>query len=320
MKINKIVAAYFSPTENAKKIATFMALYVQKCLSKHLCATKTGFAGDLNQAEMEDVISIEYVDFTLPSQRLVVREFTSKELVLFVVPVYAGRVPNKVLPFVQNLFKGRHTPVVPIVTYGNRNYDNALKELCMELDKNGFLAIGAAAIVGEHAFSDQLAKGRPNEADMKELKTFADAIAQKFIIDMKTTGKTVNSMRKEYDICPVNQQQMYLNLDEIPGDWPLENYYTPLGMDGKPAAFLKAKPKTNGQLCDQCGVCANTCPMGSISRTDCSTVEGICIKCQACIKTCPEGAKYFDDEAFLSHVKMLETHYGKENKNSVYFL
>ncbi len=278
MKIQKIVAVYFSPTENTKKIASFMALYVRDRLVE---------------------VPIEFVDFTLPDQRFIMREFTSDELVIFAVPVYAGRVPNKVLPFVQTLFKGNKTPVVPVVTYGNRSFDNALKELCMELDKNGFLAVGAAAIVGEHAFSNKLAKGRPNEADMKELRTFADDIANKIMVDVSPK---------------------HLDLNDIPGDWPLKKYYTPLGTDGKPAVFLKAKPKTRLELCDQCGICANICPMGSISKDDCRIIEGICIKCQACIKTCPEGAKYFDDEAFLSHVKMLEETYSEQKRKNQLFV
>lgn len=306
MKIKKIVSVYFSPTENAKKIATFMALYIRERLFKIQNATKRESVGNL------DTLPIEYVDFTLPEQRLMMREFASDELVIFAVPVYAGRVPNKVLPFVQTLFKGKRTPVVPIVTYGNRSFDNALKELCMELDKNGFLAVGAAAIVGEHAFSDKLAKARPNEADMKELQVFADAVAQKIILAARTSDRTEHSIRIECDICPTDHGHIYLDLDDIPGEWPLEKYYTPLGMDGKPAIFLKAKPKTNVNLCDQCGVCANSCPMGSISKEDYTVVEGICIKCQACVYNCPENAKYFDDAAFLSHVAMLESHFCRQ--------
>ena len=49
--------------------------------------------------------------------------------------------------------------------------------------------------------------------------------------------------------------------------------------------------------------------MGAISFDNFIDVPGTCIKCQACIKKCPTHAKYFDDEAFLSHVKMLEQNY-----------
>ena len=50
-------------------------------------------------------------------------------------------------------------------------------------------------------------------------------------------------------------------------------------------------------------------PMGSIPKDAPDTCTGICIKCHACIKACPAGAKYFDDEAFLSHVEMLKQNY-----------
>ena len=35
----------------------------------------------------------------------------------------------------------------------------------------------------------------------------------------------------------------------------------------------------------------------------------MCIKCHSCVRNCPTGAKYFDDEAFLSHKAMLERDY-----------
>ena len=56
-------------------------------------------------------------------------------------------------------------------------------------------------------------------------------------------------------------------------------------------------------------MCAALCPMGSISRDDPAEVTGVCIKCHACVRNCPTGAKYFDDEAFLSHKAMLERDY-----------
>ena len=49
------------------------------------------------------------------------------------------------------------------------------------------------------------------------------------------------------------------------------------------------------------------------------TCTGICIKCQACIKICPAGAKYFDNEAFLSHVAMLEQNYTRRSE-AEYFI
>ena len=40
----------------------------------------------------------------------------------------------------------------------------------------------------------------------------------------------------------------------------------PLEADGTPANFLKAKPKVHNEICTRCKICAEVCPMGSISK------------------------------------------------------
>lgn len=104
----------------------------------------------------------------------------------------------------------------------------------------------------------------------------------------------------------------------IKGDAPVAPYYIPLGEDGQPAKFLKAKPKTDLTRCDHCGKCAKVCPMGSINPDNTDEVPGICIKCQACIQYCPQGAKYFDDPRFLSHKAMLEKSYQRTAGSEVF--
>ena len=98
-------------------------------------------------------------------------------------------------------------------------------------------------------------------------------------------------------------------------DYEPEPYYVPLKVDGSSAKFLKAKPKTDASKCDQCGICYRVCPISSISKDDYSDVVGICIKCQACFRKCPQGAKYFDDEEFLSHVAMVRENFTRRATN-----
>ena len=57
---------------------------------------------------------------------------------------------------------------------------------------------------------------------------------------------------------------------------------------------------------------------GSIDFDQPSVVTGICIKCQRCVTDCPYGAKYFDDPAFLYHVRMLEAHYTDRAPNKIF--
>ena len=51
---------------------------------------------------------------------------------------------------------------MPVVLFGNRNYDDALIELRDLLQADGFGCIAAGAFVGEHSFSRTLGAGRPD--------------------------------------------------------------------------------------------------------------------------------------------------------------
>ena len=102
MHINKVYSVFFSPAGSTKAVTEHIARKVSEILK----------------------IPYDVIDFTLPEARTNKYCFRPDELVVFGVPTYAGRIPNKVLPFVQNLFEGRDTPVICVVTYGNRNYDS----------------------------------------------------------------------------------------------------------------------------------------------------------------------------------------------------
>ncbi|MBQ1603403.1 MAG: EFR1 family ferrodoxin [Oscillospiraceae bacterium] len=263
MKITRVCAVYFSATGNTRKVVTSLAR-----------ALAAGFDAPL-----------EVVDFTLPAAREETYSFASTDLVVFGTPTYAGKVPNKLLPFVKSGFAGNGALCVAVVTFGNRAYDNSLAELCACLEADGFHTVAGGAFAAQHAFSKTLAAGRPDEEDMMELGKFGAAIAGK-LARRSDPGEPVS----------------------VPGaaDAP---YYTPRGLDGEPKMFLKAKPVTDPDKCMQCGVCAALCPMGSIDPADATQVTGICIKCHSCVKNCPVEAKYFTDEAFLSHRAMLERDY-----------
>lgn len=275
MKIKSVCAVYFSPAGSTKSVAERIAGAVAAALE----------------------VPFRSIDFTLPSARTEKYRFPSDELVVFGTPTYAGRIPNKALPFVQELFEGEGTPAVSIVTYGNRNFDSSLTELVEEMGKNGFAVFAAAAWACRHVFSPKIAPGRPDEADLSKIDAFAKECAARICAGDAGGFKA-----------PV-----------IRGGEPVAPYYVPKGVDGQPAKFLKAKPLTDAAKCTNCGICAKVCPMGSVSFEDYSVVTGVCIKCQACVVKCPEGAKYFDDAAFLSHVQMLEQNFTRRSEPECFF-
>ena len=66
-----------------------------------------------------------------------------------------------------------------LVTYGGRAYDNALAEMCELLTKNNFKPAAGGAFLCRHVFSDKLAAGRPDAADLGELRMLAQGTALK---------------------------------------------------------------------------------------------------------------------------------------------
>ena len=275
MEIRRIVAAYFSPTGNTKQLTKAMA-------------------GALRDAAGPAEPPVEFIDFTRPDARGRQYEFASDDLLIIGLPVYAGRLPNKILPFVQENLKGSGTLSLTFVCYGNRAFDDGLSELVYEQKHADCQPVAAAAFATQHAFATALAHGRPDEADLEEAKAFArDAWAKIETADSASDfGELV-----------------------VDGNTPPGPYYRPKRTDGEPAVFLKAKPLTDTGKCVSCGTCARDCAMGSIDPSDVTSVPGICIKCQACVSHCPMGAKYFDDPDFLSHKEMLEENYREEKKN-----
>lgn len=266
MRLKRVCVLYFSPTGGTEKIAR---------------AAAGELAGKLG-------LDQEFFDFTRPKGRQAEYRFGPEDLLVMASPVYAGRLPNKLMPEYKAKIFGEDTPAVPLCVFGNRSPDEALRELVLLLEGNGFQIAAAAAFAGRHAFSDKVGEGRPDGDDLEEIAAFAARAAEKL------SG----------DSLPL------LEMDRS----EIGPYYTPLKEDGAPAKFLKAKPLTDWSKCSRCGACARFCPMGSIDRETMEAV-GVCIKCQACVRKCTRRAKYFDDPDFLSHVAMLEQNYTRRAEN-----
>ena len=272
--INKIRAVYFSPTGTTRKIVTTTA----RGLSRALKA------------------SMEEYDFTLPKARTQALLFSETDLVVFGTPVYAGRVPNVLLPYL-NTIQGNGALAIPVVLFGNRNYDDALIELRDILENHGLHTIAAGAFVGEHSFSRILAKDRPDMKDMDDVDRFVRQISEKY---QTTTRDT-----------------LFQPISVSGTPFPYRGYYTPRDRQGNPVDIRKVKPLTNNR-CNDCKHCAKVCPMGSINYENVKEFTGICIKCGACIKKCPKQAKYHEDAGYLYHQHELEEGFIRRAENILF--
>ena len=267
MRVRNIWAVYFSATGTTEKTVKTIA-----------CA-----AAQVLDAPWQSI------SFTLPEERQEKLQFSTGDLVILGVPVYAGRVPNVLLPFLTEKVIGNGALAVPVVLYGNRNYDDALMELRNILQANHFACVAGAAFVGEHSFSRVLAAGRPDGEDCALMEGFAQAVGRK-VRRLPFTPETAVA---------------------VGGCDPIRPYYKPRDREGNFINILKVKPVTDMEKCTLCGLCAEKCPMGSIRVDNVAEVAGICIKCCACVKGCPSGAKYFTDEGYLYHQHELEEMYAR---------
>lgn len=277
MNIKHVWAVYFSPTGTTKKV---------------VCRLSQSIAQGLGASWQEYC-------FNLPESRQKDLSFSPSDLVVLGIPVYAGRVPNQMLPFIRDQIHGGGTLAVPVVLFGNRNFDDGLMELRNVLADNGFCPITAGAFVGRHSFSEVLGAGRPDVQDLTLVQELAEQTIQK-VLNLKEPPPT-----------PV----------PVEGQEPIRPYYIPKDSQGEPLKdFLKAKPVTDLGKCINCGLCALNCPMGSIDPEDVSQIVGKCIKCCGCIRDCPTGAKSFDSESFLFHLHDLEDRYTGIRAESRIFL
>lgn len=267
MDIKKVVAVYFSPTGTTKQAVSAFA---------------TGMG-----------LPAELIDLTLPQKRKgFSRSFAKDELLIAALPVYGGKLPMYLDDFFAGL-KGDGTPSVATVSYGNREYEDAIIELKIRLEEHGFIVKAAAAFIGQHNFSPKIATGRPDAGDIATITNFGRQAAQSIVGG--ASGR--------------------LNFG---GTYP----FTAGGYDpAKPGPNPNRPPVLTGDECDGCGLCADTCPWGSIDNSDSKTIDNAkCFRCFHCVKICPVHAKKVTDEKWLAFLPTFETRLNAKRMEPELFL
>jgi len=261
--------------------------------TKLICFSPTGTSRKIIQsiALGAGLNSPEIIDITKPDARKELLHTTETDLLIVGVPVYMGRVPSIATEWLKTI-RADNTPVVCVVVYGNRVYDNALLELKDIMVKSGCKPIAGAAYIGEHSFSTEenpTAKARPDKSDLSHAEEFGRKITEKL--------QSVLSNN-------------YIPEIGVSGNYPYGGVTELWSVD-----FIITK-----QECNQCGICAENCPVGAISFENAELIDiKSCITCCACIKNCPLNAKEMKDSLVKDAAIRLSKLYS-ERKDPVIFL
>lgn len=226
----------------------------------------------------------ESIDFLrTPLRETVI--FAQNEVVIFGMPVYSGRVPAIAEEMLKKV-KGKETPAIIIVSYGNREYDDALLELKNTVESNGFLVIGAGAFISEHAVFPVVGRGRPNGEDYQKIKDFANECAIKL---------------KNFD--PKSYRSF-----KVKGNFPYRE-----------ATVIPLKP-FGDEKCNGCGRCVVVCPVNAIVQDKPKeTDDDLCISCCACIAVCPQKARGFHGSSYAAGKKIFIEKYSDPKKPEIFF-
>lgn len=205
---------------------------------------------------LSDALGMEtsHHDLTIKPENFTIS--SHKDMVLIAAPVYAGRIP----PLAANRLthvKGNGQKAIVTVVYGNRDYDDALLELCDIAEKQGFELLSAGAFIGEHCIFPSVATGRPDSEDTNDIQEYAEQLIRLISFDSK------------------------LELNNVKGNRPY-----------KKISGVPLHPKVDKKLCDKCGKCARECPTVAIPVKNPQKTDGSkCITCCRCIKVCPNNAR-----------------------------
>lgn len=220
------------------------------------------------------------IDLTDPAGAFSALALTPGDVCLVAAPSFGGRVPAPAAERLRQI-KGGDARAVLLCAYGNRAFDDTLRELADVLTAAGFRCAAAVAAVAQHSIAHQFAAGRPDEEDARQLAAFGAQI--KTALENGADG-------------PVT----------VPGHVPYRTW------NGGPV------PQAD-QRCTACGLCAQRCPVGAIDPAQPrKTDKALCISCMRCVSLCPRHARDLNSVLLFALDKKLKKECSVRKENELF--
>jgi ferredoxin/flavodoxin len=197
-------------------------------------------------------------------------EISGDHTCLFVgSPVYRDVAVPAIMDAIEKLPQMDRAFAVPFVTWGQACSGVALWQMGSALKKKGFKTAGAAKVLAEHSMMWQTdnpaGKGHPDQSDLHTVNELVGTLFHRF---------------ESNDIPD-------LSIDILDYQPPIRAEQ----MKKKISAPWKIVPKdVDPDLCTQCGICQEECPVGAVNLNPFPQFDRNCFDCFNCIRLCPEDA------------------------------
>ena len=206
----------------------------------------------------------------------VISEIRGEKICLFIgSPVYVNRAVPPVMRFISGLPENANVWAVPFVTWGGASSGIALYDMGKALTDKGIPVVGAGKVLALHSMMWQcenpLGEGHPDEEDDRFIRKLVSGVLKK---TATRAPETVALSDLAYQPEKVHAEMEKMSLETA-------------------KAYLPKK-EVSVELCTECGVCAEICPVQAIKLSPYPEFGENCICCFQCVRGCPEEAVIAD--------------------------
>jgi ferredoxin/flavodoxin len=199
-------------------------------------------------------------------------------------PVYVSHAVPPVMECIASLTENTGRFAVPFVTWGGACSGISLYEMGKELKNKGFTLLGAAKILAVHSLmwplENPLGHGHPDSNDDRMVKELVNRIHDKLYSD---SPKGIELSVLAYQTQENHKEMEKVSLEAAKADMPRRDIDT--------------------ELCNQCQICAEVCPVDAVALTPFPEFGKDCVFCFSCVKQCPERAITVDFSEIWQRIK-----------------